>query len=237
MLRLLFFVLICGLALVVTAYAQQPLDAQSQCAAKYEAAKAGGTIGDISRKDFLKVCVISTASTAPASASGDDQQPSSTAVEPTAAPAVYTDPVAYCRGVVTVDYPMKDPRYAGPRSEEKIHDALHVLRPLKGVVDNRQLHLSWRCLDGKALVCIAWKEYLCGNAQVSARKEEERVLADRNVVGDCQQKLNSDCAAGTHCMVGCREGLPVFNRNGSRPRAPQDARGFVPGMYTAADVP
>lgn len=47
--------------------ASPPPDA---CTAKYEAAKAAGAIGTISREDFIRICNISTASAMPASAQG-----------------------------------------------------------------------------------------------------------------------------------------------------------------------
>jgi hypothetical protein len=62
MLRLSLFVLMFGLALTSMASAQQPTspDVPEQCAIKYDAAKAAGTIGSISREDFLKACAVTT---------------------------------------------------------------------------------------------------------------------------------------------------------------------------------
>jgi hypothetical protein len=45
--------------------AQPPQDVQSVCSAKYEAAKAAGTIGVILREDFLRVCAITIIASVP----------------------------------------------------------------------------------------------------------------------------------------------------------------------------
>lgn len=217
--------LLSGFAWVGQASAQQSLDTEAQCAAKYDAAMVAGKIGAISRDDFLKICVIVLFSSA------NGQQPANTTTAPSATLPTYTDPTTYCRAVGTVDYPTKDSRYMGPRRAEQIHAALHVDQPLRNAVTNQMLHFAWRCMDGKAWICIAYKEYLCGNAQIAAKKEEERVLTDSEVVNECQQNPNSQCVGGTHCTVGCKGTVPVMNRKGPRPRASQDARGFSPGIW------
>jgi hypothetical protein len=96
-----FLIFIVWLASTGMASAQQPA-AQVQCATKYEVAKAAGIINEISRDDFLKICIVSLALAAPASTNVGQQPIPATTAGP-ATPTVYTDPFVFCLASRTPD--------------------------------------------------------------------------------------------------------------------------------------
>lgn len=75
-----------------------------------------------------------------------------TAATPAAAPAQFTDPLAYCAAAGTIDAP--DARYTGPQYPEAITQGLIaqglvVADAPKEIVE----HYTWRCAGGKVRAC------------------------------------------------------------------------------------
>src|SRR5947209_4830411 len=93
--RLLFLVL---MTLSAAASASAQPASEAQCAAKYDAARAAGTTGTMSREDFVRVCAGSSATGSVGT--------------------TYSDPFQFCRAAGTVDSGgeggIRDRRYSGP---------------------------------------------------------------------------------------------------------------------------
>ena len=82
-----------------------------------------------------------------------------------AADKPFTDAVAYCQAVSTVDAP--DARYAGPAVPDWMVGALYSKDELKAQkkakVDPARA-VVWRCMGGKVFACVQGNSPICGTA-------------------------------------------------------------------------
>jgi len=136
----------------------------------------------------------------------------------------YDSPLAFCSAALNVDHPLKDKRYTGPRNDEEVAAILHVDRSGRIAGTNKPLYFAWRCMNGKAWVCSHYTETGCGNARIAETKEHERWLNNPSTINECRQNANLKCVSGTHCLVGCKSGIPVLAKR--VPKLASDTRGF-----------
>jgi hypothetical protein len=132
-----------------------------------------------------------------------------------AQPNRFTDPDAYCHAVGTVDDPTTDRRYSGPQTTSAIVRAAEVTTDQDDVV-------VWRCMNGRVLACAAYGPPMCSKAPWLMPGSLDHALSDSGVRAQCRRVRQAQCAAGTHCMVGCASGHPIVNRDSYA----VDARGF-----------
>lgn len=123
-------------------------------------------------------------------------------------PPTYRAAVSYCAAVGTVDYPLQDPRWAGPDYPAWIVRALGV--------DEAPDTAVWRCFDGVVLGCAAANTIACGKGLWI----ESAGVVSADIQALCRHEPDTQCLAGTHCLYQCRSGRADFNRY------PVDARGF-----------
>jgi hypothetical protein len=154
--------------------AQPPQDVQSVCSAKYEAAKAAGTIGAISREDFLRVCALSLYFRTPDR--GAIRQLPDTAVPAPPDPTVFTDAFEFCRAAINKDSQegMQDKRYVGPAVPPAVAKAM------------KDEAVWWRCMDGAIYACSTGASG-SGCVQMSASKTPSSAVRSF-----CAQNPNSD---------------------------------------------
>lgn len=133
--------------------------------------------------------------------------------------ATYSDPIAYCRGVGTVDRP--GPRYRG-------QDEPVWLRRFIGATEDYH-SVSWRCLNGHMVACLA--ESMHGEecaAPITSR------VSDASLREYCALEPNAAFIPMSHARYhlhewGCRRGRPYVTR--LRPTQDLDERGFWRGSW------
>ncbi len=131
-----------------------------------------------------------------------------------AAVARFTDPVAFCRAIGTIDAP--DKRYRGPEATAGMRRSLGV-QGNEGIV--------WRCADRKLMACVGNNPRVCDRAS-ETRAIAVEVIRDREIIAICRAERNTDCVPGTHCLIGCSGGRPQVKTLG-----PVDAQGYLRGNW------
>jgi hypothetical protein len=213
MMRFAFFTLIFWVASIGSVSAQQPPEAQAQCATKYEAAKAAGTIGGISRNDFLRVCAVTTA--IGPSPTGSTQLPAA----PPVTTVVYTDPLEYCRAVGTIDRP--DKRYEGPKVTQKMATAVGARLDMASALNEaKQTQLVWRCLNTEVLACYRGNNNPC---------EKWQIKPYSNTIQFCKQNPNAPLVP----FAASGESTGPWTCVGTQPKMGQRVlvRGFAPEVW------
>lgn len=128
--------------------------------------------------------------------------------------ASYSDPIAYCRGVGTVDRP--GPRYRG-------QDEPVWLRRFMGATEDYHF-VSWRCVNGHMVACLA--ESMHGEecaAPITSR------VPDASLREYCSLEPNAPFIPMSHARYhlhewGCRRGGPYVRT--VRSTQDLDERGF-----------
>ena len=144
----------------------------------------------------------------------------------TPAPAVYTDPFAYCAAVGTIDAP--DATYTGPGVPESVAQGLQKAlnapdTPLE-VLENGS---SWRCMDGDVYACFVGANLPC-EAQANSDRTPTQEETDF-----CQQNPDSDfipaVVTGRETVFEwrCRDGAPEVVSQVFQP----DAQGFLSEIW------
>lgn len=142
---------------------------------------------------------------------------STPAPETTVAPATYTDPLAYCAAVGTVDSP--DERWAGPAVPQAVDQFL------RGKFGPGYAGTFWRCMDGNLMGCTVGANLPCGPANTSREPTSGMVEYCRENPG-----LAIPAAVTGHATIytwRCQAGSPVIVRQW----ADVDSRGFISSVW------
>jgi hypothetical protein len=140
--------------------------------------------------------------------------------------ATYTDPVAYCAAVGTVDAP--GPQYTGPDVPEST--ALGLQKALNAPdtpIAVLQSGSSWRCMDGRVYACFVGANLPCAE-KVDMDRTPSQAIKDY-----CEQNPNAAfiLAAVTGRATAyewqCQDGAPEIARQIAEP----DARGFFADIW------
>jgi hypothetical protein len=127
------------------------------------------------------------------------------------AEAAWSDPVAYCRAVGTIDVP--DAQYTGPAVPDWVVRALMraMHAPANAPVAAFR-HTAWRCLDGAVLACTTGANIPCD------QKADTSHTASVGAQRFCRQNRDADVvpayAAGRTTIFEwrCAAGDPVIAR-------------------------
>lgn len=153
--------------------------------------------------------------------------PLSPASVPTATPAAFTDPFAYCAAVGNIDQP--DARYTGPKTPEAV---VKALMKASGVaadmpVDVFSQGMFWRCMDGKVYGCFVGANLPCES------KANVNKIPTAEMNQFCQQNPTADflpMAVTGHDTVynwACKNGIAVPGQQVSQ----VDARGYIQSIW------
>jgi hypothetical protein len=125
----------------------------------------------------------------------------------------YTDPVAYCRAVRTIDRP--DARYSGPKLPAWMAAKLH-LDPSQGKL------MEWRCAQGAVLACLYGANIPCDAKADTSRRPTPAIT------GFCRDNPNATfvpmVVTGHESVVSwaCKDGEALATRVGA-----VDAEGYA----------
>ena len=141
-----------------------------------------------------------------------------------AAGRTWSDPVAYCRAVGTVDKP--DRRYAGPQATDWMRRPFVADGPATGP-DDKPIPIAWRCMDGRVKACTYGANVPCdGKANVSR-------APNAGDVAYCRENPESDfipLAAAGHDTIydwSCHGGRAVAGKV----LLPVDRRGYQKAFW------
>jgi hypothetical protein len=130
---------------------------------------------------------------------------------PSRAQAAWTDPVAYCRAVGTIDAP--DAQYTGPTVPDWMARSLmHAVHAPASAPIATFRHSAWRCLDGAVLACATGANIPCD------QKAETSHTAAIGARRFCKQNRDAEVvpayAAGRATIFEwrCAKGEPVIAR-------------------------
>jgi hypothetical protein len=145
---------------------------------------------------------------------------------PTATPAVYTDPFAYCAAVGTIDTPGST--YAGPEPPpsvaEGLQKALNAPETPLSVIENG---MFWRCMDGSVYACFVGANLPC---EAKADTSQTPTQAE---IDFCQQNPNADvipaAVTGRETVFEwrCTDSTPEIVKQVFHP----DAQGFISEIW------
>jgi hypothetical protein len=129
----------------------------------------------------------------------------------------YTDPVAYCRAVRTIDRP--DARYGGPKLPAWMAEKLHL--------DPSQVKLmEWRCARGAVLTCLYGANIPCDAKADTSRTPTPAIAAF------CRENPNATfvpmVVTGHETVVSwaCKDGQPLPTKVGA-----VDAEGYAKAYW------
>ncbi len=147
------------------------------------------------------------------------------AVPALAAPR-WTDPVAYCRAVGTIDAP--DARYAGPAVPDWMARALMraTHAPASAPVSVFR-HAAWRCLDGAVLACSFGANIPCDEKADTGRTPPDGAV--RYCADNRDAAVVPAYAAGRATIFDwrCTDGAPQIVRQ----VVDVDARGYAAAFW------
>jgi hypothetical protein len=142
------------------------------------------------------------------------------------AEAAWSDPVAYCRAVGTIDAP--DASYNGPAVPDWMVRALmRIANAPSGTPQSAFRHAAWRCLDGRVLACSFGANIPCDEKADASR------APSRGATRFCAHHKDSVVvpayAAGRATVFEwrCAAGDPVIARQVLN----VDARGFASAFW------
>lgn len=119
----------------------------------------------------------------------------------------YTDPVAYCAAVNTVDRPGY--QYVGPASPEWVEDAMARELHLGPVVSNPGLlPIVWRCADGMVVGCSIGFGMPCDERVDTSRVPTRAILDFCRAFPDDNRPLPILDGQLSAYTWGCRTGWP-----------------------------
>lgn len=131
--------------------------------------------------------------------------------------ASYTDPVAYCRAVGTIDVP--DARYSGPKLPAWMAAKLRLDR-------SEGDRMRWRCAHGAVLACLYGANIPC-DAKADTSRKPTPAIAEF-----CRGHSDADfvplVVTGHETVVSwaCRSGLPLPAKVGA-----VDAEGYAAAYW------
>lgn len=133
---------------------------------------------------------------------------------------VFRDPFSFCRAVGTIDDPSHDRRYRGPASTRAMLTAAHL-------GESEADALSWRCANGRVLVCASLATTGCIKAPWTNPRKWAYLLNDPELRAECRRDPNAECPGATHCIAGCSGGVVIINSN----QYPIDKQGYWPDEW------
>jgi hypothetical protein len=129
----------------------------------------------------------------------------------------FTDPVAYCKAVGTIDKP--DSHYKGPKLPAWMAKELN-LKP------NQGKFMEWRCADGAVLACSYGANIPCDSKADTSQKPTQ------GITDYCKQNPDSTFVPmyvtghATAVSWACHEGHPAVTKI-----EPVDTQGYVKAFW------
>lgn len=125
----------------------------------------------------------------------------------------FSDPSSYCRAVRDDETPTKSTTYHGPVSTDGMVVAF------AGATKDQ---IVWRCARSQVLACAEFSTTSCIKAPWLHKSDWDYVVRNPQVIEECRQNPEQQCAGATHCIVSCSRGRPTIQAN-----YPVDADGYA----------
>ncbi|MEX1021515.1 MAG: hypothetical protein WD800_02335 [Dehalococcoidia bacterium] len=175
---------------------------------------------------FVVACCLAACSGGPPSTAAPPGDGDGASVESPPPSETHDDPFAYCGAVRTIDAP--DGRYTGDAAPAVLIERAADAQGIPPDSEQREgvTSVSWRCVDGRVLVCTVAPNLPCGRADTS---EEPNVVMTQFCLGAPDGQPIPGQLTGHNWIHGwwCQDAEPVIAAR----IYDVDARGFVSGFW------